>query len=295
MRYLAARAAILRAVRAFFVEQGYLEVETPVRLPAIIPERYIEPEESSGWFLQTSPELCMKRLLAAGHGKIFQICKCFRRSERGSLHLPEFTMLEWYRAGGDYRDLMAECAGMLCFVAAHLDFPLPPSTRLLVNERDWEHLTVARAFALHAPVSLEEALRRDIFDEILVQYIEPHLGREKPTFLHDYPAQLGALARLKKDDPSLAERFELYIHGIELANGFSELTDAVEQQQRFVKEQALIVLQGRHPGPMPEKFLADLPVIESAAGIALGVDRLVMLLCGATSIDEVVCFSPETL
>ncbi|MFH1216719.1 MAG: EF-P lysine aminoacylase EpmA [Pseudomonadota bacterium] len=295
MRFLAERAGILRAIRSFFMEQGYLEVDTPVRLPAIIPERYIEPEESSGWFLQTSPELCMKRLLAAGHNKIFQICKCFRRRERGDLHLPEFTMLEWYRAGFDYRELMAECAELLRFLAFHLDFPLPADVRLLLTDADWEYLTVSRAFALHAPILIEEALLRDIFDEILVRYVEPHLGIVRPTFLHDYPAELGALARLKKDDPSLAERFELYVNGVELANGFSELTDAHEQQARFSKERELIILQGRNPGPMPQKFLADLPAVESAAGVALGVDRLVMLLCGARSIAEVVSFTPETL
>lgn len=269
-------------------------MDTPIRLPCLIPEMYIEPEESSGWFLQTSPEMCMKRLLAAGYPRIFQICRCFRKGERGSRHLPEFTMLEWYRSGIDYNALMAECREMLCFLAARLDCPGRSAQNLILRD-DWEFLTVREAFRRHAPLSLEQALADDCFDETLVSYIEPHLGKERPAFLHDYPAELGSLARLKEQDRSVAERFELYIDGLELANGFSELTDAREQQQRFTKEMALMHARGRRSGPMPVRFLDDLAELDAAAGIALGVDRLVMLLCGARTIDEVVSFPPETL
>ncbi|MBU4264180.1 MAG: EF-P lysine aminoacylase GenX [Proteobacteria bacterium] len=292
--FLSRRAEIIQSIRTFFINRGYLEVDTPIRLPCLIPEAHIEPEQSSGWFLQTSPEMCMKRLLAAGHREIFQICRCFRRNERGSRHLPEFTMLEWYRVGIDYIDLMAECAGLLRFVATRVDCP-DRSAAALVAQADWQYLTVQQAFALFAPVSAEQALAEDSFDEILVRDVEPNLGRGRPTFLHDYPAALGSLARLKNGDNRVAERFELYVNGLELANGFSELTDADEQRLRFIRERALIEGQGRQPGPMPDRFLADLGELQSAAGIALGVDRLVMLLCGARSIDEVVAFTPENL
>lgn len=292
--FLSRRAEIIQAIRTFFINRGYLEVDTPIRLPCLIPEAHIETEQSSGWFLQTSPEMCMKRLLAAGHGRIFQICRCFRRNERGSRHLPEFTMLEWYRAGIDYVDLMAECGELLRFVADKVDCP-DKSAAARLAQTDWEYLTVQQAFALHAPLSADRAVSGEAFDEMLVRYVEPSLGRRRPTFLHDYPAALGSLARLKNEDQRVAERFELYVDGLELANGFSELTDVDEQRQRFVRERASMEGQGRQPGPMPERFLAELGELQSAAGIALGVDRLVMLLCGARSIDEVVAFTPESL
>ncbi|RJX25463.1 MAG: EF-P lysine aminoacylase GenX [Desulfurivibrio sp.] len=288
------RAEIIQAIRTFFINREYLEVDTPIRLPCLIPEAHIEPEQSAGWLLQTSPEMCMKRLLAAGLPRIFQICRCFRRRERGSRHLPEFTMLEWYRSGIDYADLMAECAELLRFVAATVDCP-DKSAAALLGKADWQYLTVQQAFALHAPLTVDQALAEDRFDEMVVRYLEPRLGGRRPTFLHDYPASLGSLARLKNGDNSVAERFELYVKGLELANGFSELTDAAEQRQRFMRERAIIESQGRQSGPMPERFLAELGELQSAAGIALGVDRLVMLLCGAGSIDEVVAFTPESL
>jgi lysyl-tRNA synthetase class 2 len=159
----------------------------------------------------------------------------------------------------------------------------------------WQRMTVKEAFVRHAPLSMAKALSDDCFDEILVEYVEPHLGRDRPCFLHDYPTVLGSLAKTSSINPEVAERFELYIRGVELANGFSELTDPVEQQRRFDKEADLARAQGALFGDYPEKFLADLARIETACGIALGVDRLVMLLTGAQAIDEVVSFSPETL
>ncbi len=296
-KMLWARADLLQAIRRFFVEAGSLEVETPLRLPSLLPEAHIEPEKSGNWLLQTSPEMCMKRLLAAGCGKIFQVCKCDRKNERGSLHVPEFTMLEWYRAGCGYEGIMAECREFLVFLVTdgglgdwmHVD-------RLgLLIQTDWEKLTVAAAFRQYAPVSLKEALESDFFEEILCTHIEPQLGRGRPTFLYDYPASLGALARLKKEDKTIAERFELYINGLEIANGFSELADPVEQRSRFEKERQSMLDLGRDPGTMPEKFLADLVRISEAGGIALGVDRLLMILSGASTIDEVLSFTPEEL
>lgn len=291
------RAALIQALRRFFIINGYLEVDTPIRIPALAPEAYIEPEPAGDWFLQTSPELCMKRLLASGIPKLFQICKCFRKNERGRRHLPEFAMLEWYRAGIDYHALMTECEELFGSLAKKFgrDCCVRVGGQKVGLERPWERLRVADAFGRHAPVSVIEALRTNCFDEMLVHHVEPYLGMERPTFLYDYPASLGALARTRRDAPDTAERFELYIGGIELANGFSELTDANEQRARFEKEMAAIRAQGREPGPMPENFLADLEQMPEAAGIALGVDRLVMLFFGAGSIDEAVSFTPEDL
>lgn len=287
------RAAIIQATRSFFIEQGFLEVETPVRIPAPAPEAHIEPEPAGDWYLQTSPELCMKRLLAQGYTKIFQICKCFRRHERGERHLPEMTMLEWYRADAGYRELMADCEGLFAALATPeriaamggaLDFTPP-----------WPRLTLTEAFRRYAPVSLAEAIVRQSFEEILVSTVEPRLGAGSPVFLCDYPASQASLARLHPDNAGFAERFELYCNGVELANGFAELNDPAEQRRRFEHEQDLIRTFGRTPAPMPEPFLDDLVRMPEAAGIALGVDRLVMLLTGASSIAQVVAFPPERL
>jgi lysyl-tRNA synthetase class 2 len=287
------RARIIQSIRAFFIRRGYLEVETPHRIPANAPEAHIDAIASDGWFLHTSPELCMKRLLAAGCPRLFQICRCWRNAERGHRHLPEFTILEWYRAEADYRVVMEECEELLRALVAkekltyqgeHIDLSAP-----------WERLTVAEAFARHAPVSLDEALAADRFDEIIAFEIEPKLGWEKPSFLYDYPVKLAAFARRKQEDPQVAERFELYIAGLELANAFSELTDAKEQRSRFEKEEALRRAFGKTPSTFPEKFLKELPAMPESAGIALGVDRLVMLLSDAVAIDEVVAFTSEEL
>lgn len=159
----------------------------------------------------------------------------------------------------------------------------------------WPRLSVAEAFDRHAPLSVHEAMRQGAFDETLVNFIEPQLGFDRPVFLYDYPAPLASLARLHPENPDLAQRFELYIGGIELANGFSELNNAPEQRQRFEQERRLIGEQGRRPGPMPEPFLRDLEKMPAAAGIALGVDRLVMLLTNTETIDQTVAFTPEEL
>ena len=291
------RAAFIQAIRQYFINQDFVEVDTPIRIPAPAPEAHIVPEVSGSWFLQTSPELCMKRLLAAGSPPLFQICKCFRRSERGDRHLPEFTMLEWYRTGCDYLELMADCEQLLLFLADffHMGNVIRVGGHTVALKPPWERLTVAEAFRRHAPQSLDQSLANGTFAEMLCIYIEPQLGIDGPVFLQDYPAELGSLARNKESDPNVAERFELYVGGIELANGFSELTDSVEQRQRFVQEQNTIQALGRRPGPMPENFLAALDQLEKAAGIALGVDRLAMVLWDVASINEVVTFIPEEL
>jgi len=294
---LAARARIISALRKFFDEEGYLEVETPLRIPAPAPESHIDALPSMEWFLQTSPELCMKRHLAAGYGRIYQISHCWRAGERGRLHLPEFTMLEWYRCDADYRDLMDDCERLIGFLAAVLRLGDTITYRgcEISLQRPWERISVAGAFSGYTRYSLAAALQLDLFDELMVDEIEPRLGIERPTFICDYPSSRGALARLKPEDPTVAERFELYMGGLELANGFSELTDPAEQRSRFIQEQEQRRAHGKTVYPMPEKFLEELTNMPPAAGIALGIDRLVMLLLDATSIDEVVAFTPEEL
>lgn len=296
-RALTVRAALVNHVRRFFLQRDFLEVETPLLIPAPAPEAHIEPVAAGKWFLQTSPEICMKRLLAAGYERIFQICRCFRVGERGDRHLPEFTILEWYRAGASYEDLMEDCEALLAFLARELERGSALGWNGLEIDLSppWERLAVAEAFARYAPLSLEEAIRQDRFDELMVAAVEPHLGRGKPLFLCDYPAPLAALARLKEGEAEVAERFELYVAGLELANAFSELTDPLEQRRRFEAARQEQIRNGRQPVPMPEPFLAELEHMPASAGIALGVDRLVMLFAGCTRIDEVVAFPPEFL
>jgi lysyl-tRNA synthetase class 2 len=291
------RAHILKAIREFFITQGFLEVETPYRIPAPAPESHIDAIPSGSWFLHPSPELCMKRMLAAGYEKIFQVCRCWRERERGNQHIPEFTLLEWYHSGIDYRTLMEECGRMIQTVAISIGLGKYAFFRNEVIDLNepWERISVREAFREYSKTSIEEALQKGLFDEMMVQDIEPRLGIRKPVFLYDYPAQRAALARLKSEDETVAERFELYIGGLELANGFSELIDPEEQKKRFEKENQNRRSMGRLIYPMPEEFLEEMNEMTPSAGIALGVDRLVMVFLNASSIDEVVAFTPEEL
>lgn len=301
VRGLRQRSMLLQAIRSFFLDRGYLEVDTPLRLPVLIPEANILPFTSEDWYLQTSPELCMKRLLAGGCEKLFQICHCFRKEEQGRYHQSEFCMLEWYQSGWDYTNLMEECEALIRQVCRNLEGfdGLAEATLLRSGHRirldcPWERLTVKEAFELYAPVDLADALETGRFDEHLVEAVEPNLGWRQPVFLCDYPLELAALSREKSNNPGVAERFELYIAGLELANGFSELTDAVEQRRRFDEERERAA---RHFGAMamPEKFLHDLQGLGEAAGIALGVDRLLLLLSGKEHLREVLPFDQDEL
>lgn len=290
------RSKIIQEIRLFFNKREYLEVETPYRIPAPAPEAYIEATESEGFFLHTSPELYMKRLLASGYPKIFQICRCFRQNERGSRHLPEFTMLEWYCANSNYLDMMNECEALIKHVAFRLGFEkslIYQGKSIRINN-PWEKITVSKAFEKYASISIDKALSDDLFDETIAQ-IEYKLGTDVPVFMYDYPASCGTLAKLKSSNSLLAERFELYICGIELCNAFTELTDPVEQRRRFEKEHKLRKKAGLKEYPMPEKFLESLSYMPEASGNALGLDRLVMLFANAETIDEVVAFAPEEL
>jgi lysyl-tRNA synthetase class 2 len=294
---LAARSEIVRAIRNLFHGEGYLEVDTPLRIPAPAPESHIDAIPSSDWFLHTSPELAMKRLLAAGYGQIFQICRCWRDGERGNLHLPEFTMLEWYRAEADYLSLMDECESLIKMVAEETGRgeSLTFRGREICLNGKWERISVTEAFERYSRCSVWEALGQGVFDELMVTEIEPRLGMGSPTFIYDYPAELGALARLKGSDTRFAERFELYMGGLEIANAFSELNDRDEQLSRFVKEREFRSSNNKRVYPLPSPFLEELPHMPPSAGIALGIDRLVMVLLDAPSIDQVVAFTPEDL
>jgi len=281
----------------FFEKNGFLEVDTPIRMPAPAPEQHIEPVASDGWALQTSPELCMKRLMAAGYPRIYQICKCFRGRERGGKHLPEFTMLEWYCTNTEYHESMDQCEALIRFVA---EFCTGKSAIAYGEHRidlagPWQRISVPEAFLRWGSISIQKALSTDRFDEVMVNDIEPNLGFKNPVFLYDYPARRAALARLSAVDPHLAQRYELYICGVELCNAFMELTDPREQRRRFEAAQQEIHRKGNPIFPMPEPFLEALETMPDAAGNALGLDRLVMLLADATTIDEVVAFTPEEL
>ncbi|MBS3755999.1 MAG: EF-P lysine aminoacylase GenX [Desulfobacterales bacterium] len=294
-RNLFLRRQAIAAVREFFSLQDFLEVETPVRIPAPAPEAHIEAIGAEGSFLQTSPEIYMKRLLAAGYTRIFQVCKTFRAKERGSRHLPEFTMLEWYAADAAYHDLMTQTEHLVHFVceqvlgAGHLRY----QGDLINLDPPWPRISVEDAFRRHTRTSMQEALADGSFDERMALEIEPALDMRRPAFLYDYPVEKAALARRRPDSPELAERFEAYLGGLEICNGFTELTDPEEQRSRFEAELKRRRQSGLAAYPMPESFLAALSHMPQAAGNALGIDRLVMLIADAPAIDDVTAFVPE--
>jgi elongation factor P--(R)-beta-lysine ligase len=329
---LAARGRILGAVREFFAAAGYVEVDTPAlqASPGLEPHLRAfatvlhDPEGGSGQtrYLHTSPEFAMKKLVAGGLPRIWQLAHVYRDGERSATHHPEFAMLEWYRAGADYRDLMAECEGLLRAVQEAAGAPaLRWRGRSADARAPWQRLSVAEAFARHAGIDLlatapapgrpDAALLaraadgigiaphpgddwEAVFFRIFLERIEPHLGIGAPTILHDYPLALAALSRAKPGDPRLAERFELYVCGLELANAFSELTDPAEQRRRFIADQARKQALYGESYPIDEDFLAALEQgLPDCAGIALGFDRLVMLATGADRIEQVL-WAPVT-
>jgi elongation factor P--(R)-beta-lysine ligase len=293
--HLELRARVLQSARSFFWEQGFLEVQTPVLASELAPEPHIEPVSAGeNGLLITSPELHMKRLLAAGYEQIFQISPAFRKGERGRRHHPEFTILEWYRAGADYRALQQDCR-MLLVAVCRATGRWPGwiyQKRRLEAGGEWQCFTVSAAFRRFVGWNPNTEADENRFDTDLVEKVEPCLGFPRPCILTDYPANQAALARLKPGNHSVAERFELYWAGIELANGFSELTDAREQRRRFEAALELRRRLGYPPYPLPETFLDSMAHLPSAAGIAFGIDRLVMLLADADSLDEVVAFPP---
>lgn len=307
------RAELLAQIRAFFAARGVLEVETPALSAAAITDPHLAsfntcysgPGSQHGrpLYLHTSPEFAMKRLLAAGSGCIYQIARVFRDGEAGSRHNPEFTLLEWYRVGFDHHRLMdevAELVGMLLAGRLALAEPERLSYRQIFQHHlnlDPHRATVAdlAACAETRNISIPTGMPLDDpdpwLDLLLTHCVEPRLGSGRLTFVHDYPASQAALARLRPDDPPVGERFELYINGIELANGFHELGDTVEQRHRFAQENAARRAAGLPVMPVDEHLLAALEFgLPDCAGVALGFDRLVMLATRKTSLAEVLAF-----
>jgi elongation factor P--(R)-beta-lysine ligase len=325
--FLAARNAITKATRAWFDEQGFAEVETGILQISPGNETHLhaprtELRDHAGQgvvrYLRTSPEFAAKKLLAAGEEKIFEFARVFRDRERGDLHLPEFTMLEWYRAGASYDAVMADSIVITARAAQATGigrFSFRGKTADPFAEP--ELLTVAAAFGRFAGIDLlatisdgngdrtalahaakgkvrmsDDDTWSDIFSKLLVEHVEPHLGQGQLTILFEYPAPEAALARAKPSDPRVAERFEVYACGVELANGFGELTDAEEQRRRFLA--AMDEKQRRYGEryPLDEDFLSAVAQMPQASGTALGFDRLVMLASGAAKIDQVVWTPP---
>lgn len=310
---LLGRARITESVRRWFADQTFVEVETAAlqvspgneaHLHAFATEALTTAGEGRTLYLHTSPEFACKQLLAAGEERIFSLGKVWRNRERGPLHHPEFTMLEWYRADAAYEAIMADCAALMRLAAEAVGAP----------ELRWrdtacdpfaapERLTVAEAFQRYAGVDLfgdlaaqaraagirvaDDDVWADVFSRIIVEKVEPNLGIGRPTILCEYPVSEAALARPKAGDPRVAERFELYACGVELANCFGELTDADEQRARFEAEMAEKQRVYGERYPIDEDFLAALELMPEASGGALGFDRLVMLAVGARRIDDV--------
>ncbi len=310
------RAELLAGIRAFFATRDVLEVETPMLSAAAITDPHLAsfatvysgpgPRYGQTLYLHTSPEFPMKRLLAAGSGCIYQIARVFRDGEAGRRHNPEFTLLEWYRVGFDHHRLMTEVAELATLLLRD---------RLSLTEPEW--LSYRQAFERYLDLNPHRATVAELaagaerqgvpipsgmpaddidpwLDLLLTQRIEPHLGQGRLCFLYDYPASQAALARLRPGDPPVGERFELYLYGVELANGFHELGDAMEQRHRFEAENAARQAQGLPVMPVDEYLLAALEAgLPDCAGVALGFDRLVMLAAGKKSLAEVLAFPFE--
>ena len=272
---LRARAAIVAGMRRFFDAQGFVEVETPVRIAAPAPECHIDcPPVATGAFLRASPELQMKKLLAAGMDRIYQIGPCFRDGEKGTRHNPEFTMIEWYRRDAGYADIARDLECLLKALEPLGRSPLPPFARLTVRE----------AYARYAGWDPWTAWDEDRFDYDMAVKVEPALANLGCVFLTDYPLAASSLALVRGD---VAERWEFYWNGLELANCFSELCDEAEQRRRFAEARTERRRLGEAEYGEDEDFFPSLPLIGRAAGVALGVDRLVMSMLGAKAISDV--------
>jgi elongation factor P--(R)-beta-lysine ligase len=325
--FLLARSAVTRAVRAFFDEQEFSEVETGILQVSPGNETHLHAPRTdvtrpdgtrATRYLRTSPEFACKKLLAAGETRIFEFARVFRDRERGDLHLPEFTMLEWYRAGSGYDAVMADCIVIIAHAAQATGIGQFAFRGKVADPfAEPELITVASAFERFAGIDLlatiadgrgdRAALAKaardkvrlsdddtwsDIFSKVLVEHVEPRLGQGRLTILFEYPAPEAALARVSGADPRVAERFEVYACGVELANGFGELTDAAEQRRRFGLAMDEKARRYGERYPLDEDFLAAVANMPQASGVALGFDRLVMLASGATRIDQVVWTPP---
>jgi len=304
---LKVRAAMLAEARDFFARRGVLEVETPILSAAAVSDPQLESLATriaampGEFYMQTSPEYSMKRLLAAGSGDIYQICKVFRDAERGRWHNPEFTMIEWYRLGFDDAALMDEVEALVARLLGPLR-RLPPAERFSYSAALERHAGVnayqasdaqLTAAAQRHGIVCEAHLDRDAkLDLLMGLIVGPKLGHDRPCFICDYPASQAALARLKPGQPALAARFELYLDGVELANGFHELKDAAEQRRRFNRDLKLRAERGQERRPIDEHLLAALANgLPECAGVALGFDRLAALALGADALGPAMAFT----
>src|SRR5882672_1762398 len=322
--FLLGRARITAALRAFFAARDFIEVETAIlqvspgneaHLHAFATELVTPAAERARLYLHTSPEFAAKKLLAAGERRIFEFARVFRNRERGALHHPEFTLLEWYRANEPYTAVMDDCAALLALAAetagarqiafrGRVADPFAPPERLTVAEAFKRFVGIDLLATLSAREADRDALMAqaraagvryadddswsDVFSRVIVERIEPHLGIGRASVLCEYPVVEAALARTKPSDPRVAERFELYVCGVELANAFGELTDAAEQRRRLEAQMAEKARLYGERYPIDEDFLAALAQMPPASGSALGFDRLVMLVTGATRIEQVI-------
>jgi elongation factor P--(R)-beta-lysine ligase len=301
------RAEILERIRAFFAERGVLEVETPALSPAGVPDLALESIAAharslgSSQYLQTSPEYAMKRLLATGIGDIYQLCRVYRDDELGRWHQPEFTLLEWYRVGWDEQRLMQEVDVLLRVLLAPGGAPRSMRTlrvtyadalRRTLGARPADGSTALAARLRERGIDVPQGLSADgVLDLAFSTVVVPELPRDALTFVYDYPASQAALARVKPTNPPVAARFEVFAGGIELANGFHELTDPGEQRRRFAAELEQRRRLGRPAPPLDEEFLAALGEVPACAGVALGVDRLVALAIGADEVAAAMSFA----
>lgn len=324
------RAQITKAIRNFFWQEKFLEVETPQLVPLPSMEPYLEVFETTllderrnnyQGFLTSSPEFAMKKLLAGGFENLFQVCKSFRNQEGWSeRHNPEFTILEWYRINSDYTELMTDCENLFQYIANTVFQTTTITFRghTFDLSQPWERLSVPDAFAKYADIDLETLLSaekllhtaakkgytispettwEEAFNQIFLNEIEPHLGTgPQPTILYDYPAEMAALSRKKEADPRLAERFEFYFAGLEMGNAFSELTDWQEQQRRLEADRAEKQRIGRTLFDIDQDFIEALKMgIPDCAGIAVGVDRVCMVFLNADTIQDVLFFPANQL
>ncbi|MCX6791585.1 MAG: EF-P lysine aminoacylase EpmA [Candidatus Gottesmanbacteria bacterium] len=314
------REKVIRATRSFFEKEKFHEIETPILIAHPPAESYLDVFETklldrkrrvTPAYLSTSPEVPLKKLMAAGLGNCYAITKSFRNMETDShLHNPEFTILEWYRTGADYFDIMNDCEKLLIAIAGGTSLTYQGQKINLTVP--WERITVADAFKKYAGVNFDDFFSiknakkiirqkgytveenttwEQLYNQIFLNEVEPHLGHGKPTIVYEFPGELAALAKKKESDPRVAERFEFYIEGLELGDAYSELTDPVEQEARFKKELAELKRLGKTTYDYDHDFIDALKVgLPKCSGIAVGIDRLVMLLADTTDIADTLFF-----
>ncbi len=331
-RYLL-RGQIYALIREFFVSRNFIEIEIPLLAPALPTESYLEifatklldrNRNSQNAYLTTSPEMFLKKLLVAGAGNCFSITKSFRNTETNSfLHNPEFSILEWYRVNANYKDVMKDTEKLILYIYEQLK-PNHTNKPILTYQNQtidlslpWQRLSVTQAFSKFAKIDLLSNLTlkklnataskkgyqinnqntwEEVYNQIYLNEIEPHLGKSKPTIIYDFPSSMAALAKKKSSDPQFAERFEVYIGGLELGDAYSELTDAIEQEERFKKELQEIKRLNKTRYPIDSDFITALKTgLPRCSGLAMGLDRLIMLFANVPKIQDILFFPSDEL